>query len=279
MSTSLAKIKRRLRSVEGTRKLTKAMERLALAKLKKGLECMMGRPYFLLEFQKALARLQKMAGEQGGNGASAKGKRLIVFLGSDLGLCGPYNVDLGKQLLSVARSGDAIYPLGSRASSFVEKSGLAKAEGLPPLTLEASAESAFRFVEAALSAMAEGTYGEIGIVYSHYVNSLKNLPLYERVYPLAELAPEKNSGEEIDPELDEDPQALLEQLLLPYLSSLLSARIRESTIAEYSARRTAMETANDNADELIQELNVLYNKERQNAITQEIVEVVGGSNV
>lgn len=279
MSTSLAKTKRRLRSVEGTRKLTKAMELIALAKLKKGLEGIEGGRYFLLEFQKALARLQKMAGEQGGNGVSAKGKRLIVFLGSDLGLCGPYNVDLGKQLLSVARPGDAIYPLGSHASSFVEKSGFAKAEGLPPLTLEASAESAFRFVEAALSAVAEGTYGEIGIVYSHYVNSLKNLPLYERVYPLAELASGKGSGEEIEPELDEDPQVLLERLLLPYLSSLLSARIRESTIAEYSARRTAMETANDNADELIQELNVLYNKERQNAITQEIVEVVGGSNV
>ena len=208
--------------------------------------------------------------------------RTCVVTGSCLHLVGPLGFSLDEK--SLHRAGLGYWESLSVAvyenwEDFVEKNGLAKAEGLPPLTLEASAESAFRFVEAALSAVAEGTYGEIGIVYSHYVNSLKNLPLYERVYPLAELAPGKDSGEEIEPELDEDPQVLLEQLLLPYLSSLLSARIRESTIAEYSARRTAMETANDNADELIQELNVLYNKERQNAITQEIVEVVGGSNV
>ena len=283
MSSSLARTKRRIASIGNTRKLTRAMELIAMAKLRKGMDSLASRRLYLGEWRKALSLVKRqMAGdreEEAKPENGGRGHRLVIAVYSDLGLCGPYNVDLGKQLLSVARSGDAIYPLGSHASSFVEKSGLAKAEGLPPLTLEASAESAFRFVEAALSAVDEGTYGEIGIVYSHYVNSLKNLPLYERVYPLAELAPEKNSREEIEPELDEDPQVLLEQLLLPYLSSLLSARIRESTIAEYSARRTAMETANDNADELIQELNVLYNKERQNAITQEIVEVVGGSNV
>lgn len=278
MSTSLAKTKRRLRSIEGTRKLTKAMELIALAKLRKGLESIEGGRYFLLEFQKALATLQRMAGGEG-MASPSKGKRLIVFLGSDLGLCGSYNVDLGKQLLSSARPGDLVYPIGSHASSFLEKSGLYKAEGLPTLTLDAHPEASFRFVEAAIAAMKEGAFAEIGIVYSHYVNSLKNLPLYERFYPLAELSDGKAEAGEVLPELDEDPSVLLEKLLLPYLSSLLSARIKESTIAEYSARRTAMETANDNADELIEELNVLYNKERQNAITQEIVEVVGGSIV
>ena len=278
MSTSLAKTKRRLRSIEGTRKITKAMELIALAKLKKGLERIEGGRYFLLEFSKTLSLLQRMERKKETEGSSLPGSRLIVFLGSDLGLCGSYNVDLGKELLRNAREGDAVYPVGGRAESFVTKCGLRLANGLPPLGLSGKIEEAVTFLEAALAAAKEGTYSEIGVVYSHYVNSLKNLPLYERIYPLPEPSRESLDGDGLRPELDEEPSALLDRLLLPYLSSLLAARIGESAIAECSARRTAMETANDNADELIQQLTVLYNKERQNAITQEIVEVVGGSN-
>ena len=123
----------------------------------------------------------------------------------------------------------------------------------------------------------EGKYKKVVLIYTHYRNSISFIPEMETILPLS-LEPSEKEYRSHAPELlKEEPNALLHALLPSYLAGAITYRMVESQLCEQASRRTAMENANDNADELLRTLTIEYNKARQTAITQEIVEVVSGS--
>ncbi len=276
MSSSLAKTKRRIRAVTGTRKLTGAMELIALAKLRRGLSEIEANRSFLKEFGISLARLALMEKERQDE-KKHSGRRLLIAVYSDLGLCGPYNGDMDDFLERELGMGDLFYPIGDRSRSFLARKNPDIDETLPTLDLNARVEDCLAFAKALIAGYGKGNYSRVSIAYTHYVNSLRNVVLLDELLPLSFLGEAPVQELASPPELDLKAEKMLQVLLPSYLSSLIRARLLESSMSEQSARRLAMENANDNADELLEELNIAYNKARQAAITQEIVEVVAGS--
>ena len=120
--------------------------------------------------------------------------------------------------------------------------------------------------------------GNIKIAYTAFKNSITFIPKIEEIYPISEIEGEEVSRKELDMLIEPTPIVVLENLVPLYIESLINSRLIESSVSEQASRSNAMESATDNAEEIINKLQIQYNKARQQAITQEITEIVGGAN-
>ena len=281
MSSSLARTKRRIASIGNTRKLTRAMELIAMAKLRKGMDSLASRRLYLGEWRKALSLVKRqMAGdreEEAKPENGGRGHRLVIAVYSDLGLCGSYNGDMDALLAREVAEGDRLIVVGAKGDRLLRGGSYRGEEGFPPLSLRPKGDELYRFALHLKKEIDRGAISKAFLAATHYVNSLRNEARFEAIYPFDVEEPPFPWESYAPPELDMDPRELYERLVPDYLASFLSERIEEAALSEQSARRTAMETATDNADELLDELELAYNKARQGSITQEIVEVVSGT--
>ena len=283
MAESLINTKRRINTIKSTEKITKAMKLVASVKFQRW------RKYYQENLPYYQGMKNTAAKAIAGAGLSVAMKTecfqkkngvrdLYVVITSTLGLCGAYNYQIFKELAEHFHLEDEMMFIGEkgmyRYQGIIEKSDTR----FVSLMDEFSYSKVRRLRHEILQKYRTGEYKNVYLVYTHYKNSLTFIPTVEKICPLSyEDFSSEEESKELEPVSDVSYQTLLEGLIPHYLDSLLYNRLIESEVSEVSARRNAMESATDSADKIVKKLMITYNKTRQNAITQEITEVVAGA--
>lgn len=283
MASSLHKTKHRITSIENTEKTTKAMGLIAMVKLRQFLSNYEKSKLYndeLLNLMGVIFANDKQTASHYAKVNEKASKSLYLVITSNLGLCGAYNNQLFKYVDTFVSKDDVIAPIGNKGLHHFERSEEFKniSKDYAYLNLSTDMHILNKLCADLKKEFNEGKYRSINIIYTRYVNSLKSVPSSFQLLPVQIPYNNKKEDSYCPPEFDESPRTLIHELMPTYLSSMVYGRLVESQLSEQSMRRSAMDNANDNADELLNKLRIEYNKARQNAITQEITEVVGGSN-
>ena len=284
MALGLNKTKRRIRSVTSTAKITKAMEMVATVKLKRFKDLYAANALYQDELvtmmAEALAHDEEAATHYAKENEGVEGVLYLVIT-SNLGLCAGYNNEIFKYVDSLAdMEKDTIVPIGEKGKLHFTHDARYKNVITDLAELDLSMDP--RLIDNAAFRLKEDfnarKYRKIVLVYTRYINSLTFKPDSFNLLPtVLPLVPEDYESY-CPPLFEPKARQLIHVLMVQYLGGMIYGKLEESQYSEQASRRTAMENANDNADELLQKLTIEYNKARQAAITQEIVEVVGGSN-
>lgn len=283
MASGLNKTKRRIVSVKSTKKITKAMGMVSTVKLKRYRDVFDASNGYSLEIAKLMAELfQQDMGERTHYASYNDGVEgtLYILFTSDLGLCAGYNNELFKYTDQVLKPGDTLMPLGQKGVNHYQRNepkGVRVDLSLAPLGLDPDPAIVARTMQSLKEDFNAKKYRNIVLIYTHYVNSLRFVPEEFQLLPV-DMPFERKPEDDYCPKIMEpDAKTMIHMLLPEYLASLFAAKLTESKVSEQASRRSAMDKANDNADELIEKLTIEYNKARQGAITQEITEVVSGA--
>lgn len=282
MSLGLNKTKRRIASITGTEKTTKAMELIATVKVKRFSALNDKTSRYSEEYASLMSEIFAHDTETGshyGKINSDVDATLYIVIGSSLGLCGSYNNSLFRFAESVMKPNDYLAPIGQKAIHHFAREGK-----FTNVVHDFEAFSSDPDVEKVHLAMMKlkadfnaKKYRNIVIIFTRYINSISFAPTQFQLLPV-QVAKKRWDNEEYCPPLfDESPRLLIHRFMDDYLTSVFYDRLLESQLSEQASRRTAMDNANDNADRLLDKLTIEYNKARQNAITSEITEVVAGT--
>ena len=278
MAANLNKTKRRIASINSTKKITKAMELVATVKLKRYKDVMLANGEYTSQMVHLMATLfSKLDEDESSVYLSEKKapKDLIIVINSNLGLCASYNNDVYRFVeANISKNDSIIMPIGIKGDDYYKKNGYELYERFVNVNERIDYEEIVKLSRLIHNDFILSKFKSIKLVYTHYVNSIKFVPEIISIFPLQKLEAEESNA--FPPLFDPNVKTLIEELVPIYTSSLLYHRIIESQVCEQGARRSAMENATDNADELIEELTLVYNKARQTAITQEITEVISG---
>ena len=278
MAQNLNKTKRRISSVNSTKKITKAMELVATVKLKRFKDVMLSNELYSNEIASLMTTLfDKLTEEESSVYLSEKeaDKELVIIVNSNLGLCAGYNNDVYHFVRdNISKENTLVIPIGIKGDNYYLKNGYEVDESYVSLNERIVYEDVVQLSRYIHSNFLEGKFKSIKMVYTKYVNSIKFEPTLITIFPLSRS--EGVNPLDYPPIFDPNVKTLIEELVPIYSASILYQKIIESQVSEQASRRTAMENATDNADELIAQLTLEYNKARQAAITQEITEVVAG---
>jgi len=279
---STKEIKNRIRSMESTRQITKAMEMVAASKLRRAqAQISASRPYFeiLSSTIQDITRTNRDFSSPYLKVREVKKVMMIVIAG-DRGLAGGYNNNILKMVQTEIAGKDAVVlPIGKKAVDYF------RSKNIPALT-EAYAEAAdvgigdcFSIAKQLSKAYLAGEFDEIHVAYTNFVSVLSQVPAILPLLPLKK--PEPQPGTEgkrcCDTIYEGDPEEVFAAIVPEYLGGILYGALCESRAAEQAARRSAMDSATQNADDMIADLSLKFNRARQAAITQEITEIVAGS--
>ena len=273
-------IKTRMRSVSSTRQITRAMELVSSSKLRRAKEKAEGSRPFHGALTRAIADLSAANGVGDEQSVFLKERQVkktcYVVIAGDRGLAGAYNSNLFRHTKALAAEGDyCVLPVGKKAVEHYRRCG-------DPL-LDVGCASLAAVDVGVCSNLAAllcreykaGHIDRVVVVYTEFVSMLSQVAVDEQILPLgAESEGEASSAEFL---MDEDPVELIDALVPFCVSGLLYAAVSEAVASEHGARRNAMSSASKNAGELIDKLQLHYNRARQAAITQEISEIVSGA--
>ena len=279
MAMSMQQTKTRIRSVASTKKITKAMELVATAKLKKAKDINTHISPFKDEVFEIISYCANQIVDKDYKyfKENKSDKSLNIVITSSLGLCGGYNITIEKYVLSNISTNDDLLLIGSKGISYFQDKGYNitdKYSELPGLNLK---ENLTTFVSRKiLKYFLDGTYKTINIVYTRFINSLTFEPTKIQLLPLTKLVEVNKMNKELV--LEPSPEEVLDGLIPFYLNTAMKSLLFESILSEQASRRTAMENATDNASELEDKLRLDFNKSRQASITQEITEISGAAN-
>ncbi|MBN2794359.1 MAG: ATP synthase F1 subunit gamma [Clostridia bacterium] len=276
-------IKRKIKSVNNTRQITKAMELVSTAKLKRSKDRLsVTKPYFdtVIDAVQSIMASEKNLKHEFVNKRAVENTLYIVITG-DRGLCGGYNVNAMKKVVHdmVDPSKALIITIGRKAQSYFNANGfnvIDSFEGISESPMYTDAQAIARI---ALELYKQEKVDEIKFVYTNLVSTISQEPVMLKLLPV-------EVGEEGEVDKNEDfefinyepsPEEVLSFIIPKYVASTIYGGLIDSAASEQAARRVAMENASNNADELIGDLTLTYNQARQAAITQEIAEIVGGA--
>jgi len=282
MAKGLREIKRRLKSVKNMKQITKAMEMVSAANLRRAQgRAEAARPY-AEKMREVIASIA--SGTQGIQHPMLQSRPIkktgYLVITSDRGLAGGYNSNLLREALAAIRqrheSPDeyAVMVIGRKGRDFFRRRGIAlidEVTGLPDSPRFADIKS---IAANAVQKYANGEYDELYIWYNHFVNPLVQRPVESRLLPLVDVGQHSGVSYEFEP----TPEAVLQVLLPKYAETLIFAAVLDAKASEFGARMNAMGNATRNATEIIGTLTLEYNRARQAAITQEITEIVAGAN-
>ncbi len=278
MAQALNKTKRRIASVKSTKKITEAMELVATVKLKKFKNVMEKNQFFVKEMEKVISDLFAMldASEEIPYLHNGKGEKdLVVVINSNLGLCASYNSNVFNFVTSnISKKESVLLTIGLKGETNYSKEGYQVISEFVSLNDKLDYDDVVKLGRFLHSEFIKGKYRQIKVIYTKYINSLRFEPTLYTLFPVKKEENKSNVG--YAPIFDPNVKTLIEELMPIELTSSLYQKLIESQVSEQASRRTAMENANDNADELIDKLTIEFNKARQAAITQEIIEVVAG---
>lgn len=270
MAASIRDIRRRMKSVESTGKLTRAMELVSSAKLRRARErAQEGRDYVNL-LRDTAARLAAGAPNSQAVNPQKAERRLFIVIAGDRGLAGGFNLNLFRAAKEAMGDGEVrVLTIGKKAGERYGKPPVPARHfgNLPEVLGEHAAAVAGQAAELYRS----GEVEEIVLCYTRFLSALRQQPVVERLLPI-----QPKEGP-VAMEFDPSAEAVLSAFLPLYLQGMIAGGAAESYAAEQAARRLAMETAGDNARDLEERLALSLNRARQSAITQELSEIVGGS--
>lgn len=279
-------IRTKIKSVENTRKITRAMEMVAAAKMRKAQERMRAARPYAEKIRQVAAHLAR-ANPEYKHPYLAKREQVknvgIILITSDKGLCGGLNTNVLRLVTNrmkefdAAGSGIRLTPIGNKGFSFMTRIGAKIQSHLTGLGDTPHVEDLIGAVKVMLDAYVAGEVDAIYISYNHFVNTMKQEPTFEQLLPLSGEAMAESQQGQWDYIYEPDAKLVVDELLLRYVESLVYSAVTENQASEQSSRMVAMKAASDNAKAVIGELKLVYNKARQAAITKEISEIVGGA--
>ncbi|MFA6014707.1 MAG: F0F1 ATP synthase subunit gamma [Gallionellaceae bacterium] len=279
-------IRTKIKSVENTRKITRAMEMVAAAKMRRAQERMRAARPYAEKIRQVAAHLAHANPEYKHpyliKRDSVKNVGIIVIT-SDKGLCGGLNTNVLRVVTNRMKEWDStgtglrITPIGNKGFSFMSRIGAKIQSHLTGLGDTPHVENLIGAVKAMLDAYVAGEVDAIYISYNHFVNTMKQEPTFEQLLPLSGEFISERRGGQWDYIYEPDAKLVVDELLLRYVESLVYSAVTENQASEQSSRMVAMKAASDNAKTVIGELKLIYNKARQAAITKEISEIVGGA--
>jgi len=273
---SMKAIKNRIKSVENTRQITKAMELVATSKLRKAKERIeASRPFFeiLLETLSEIKSGNKDFSSVFTRFPGEGEKKCHIVIAGDRGLAGGYNNNLFKSL--DYKEGDVVFPIGKKAVEFFLKKNVTIFTKSYEIAEDVSISDCNSIGKAVSEAFKKGEFTSLDISYTGFVNVLTQIPAKKEILPI--VSEEKGEKKKSLIIYEPSPEAVFDEIVPQYISGVVYGALCESLASELSARRSAMEAATDNAGEIIDDLSLKYNRARQAAITQEITEIVAGT--
>lgn len=276
-------IKRRIKSVESTGQITKAMELVSSSKLRKAKEAAeKARPYFntLYEVMSEIATSNTDFSSAYTRKQDSEVKLVIVIAG-DRGLAGGYNINVLKLADSLIEHNSEIVAIGKKSVDFYERSENKIAFSMANIEENLSMTRINDITNRILDLYNSGEIGAVEIVFTQFISPLVQQPINLKILPLDFKGNTWGVAKKTTPEMVEyepSPEVVFDTIVPDYLRGIIYGALIESFASEQGARRTAMESASDNAKEAIDKLSLSYNRARQAAITQEISEIVSGSN-
>jgi F-type H+-transporting ATPase subunit gamma len=278
-------IRTKIKSVENTRKITRAMEMVAAAKMRKAQDRMRAARPYAEKIRNVAAHLSRANPEYKHpflvkrDGVKNIG---VIVVTSDKGLCGGLNTNILRLAVSHMKNwegegkGIIVCPVGNKGLGFMNRIGAKVSSNVTGLGDTPHIDKLIGAVKVMLDAYVAGEIDAIHLSYNHFINTMKQEPRIEQLLPL--------SGEQIgtaqgswDYIYEPDAKAVINELLVRYIESLVYQAVVENMASEQSARMVAMKAASDNAKSVIADLKLVYNKARQAAITREISEIVSGA--
>ena len=284
---SLKEVKGRIATVNNTRKITSAMKMVASAKLHKA----QGAITNMLPYERSLHRLFTNF-LSGGDVQSCyvvarEVKRIaLVVFSSNSSLCGGFNANVIKHATqwldehqSLGKEQILIYPVGKKVADALVKQGYAVQGDFQHMADKPSFAEASSLAQQLMDMFQKGEVDRVELLYNHFKSTASQILTHEVYLPLQLSHPEQGETlrEETDYILEPSREELLAMLLPKVLRMKLYTVLLDSNASEHAARTMAMQIATDNADDLLQELTLMYNKTRQQAITNELLDIVGGS--
>lgn len=275
---STKEIKTRIRSMSSTRQITKAMEMVAASKLRKAqARILTSRPYFETLYDAIQDILNANDDLSSPYLTKPKsGAKLYLVIAGDRGLAGGYNSNLLKMVCEECDESTVILPIGKKALDYFRSRDYSMLEQEYMEAEDVSVGDCFTLAKSLCKRYLSGEFSEIHIAYTNFVSVLSQTPASLPLLPLNRF----DSGRKVtagEVLYEPDSVSVFEAIVPEYLGGILYGALCESRASEQAARRTAMESATGNADEMIADLSLQYNRARQAAITQEITEIVAGS--
>ena len=288
-SAELRAIRRRIRSVESTKKITRAMELIAASRIVKARQRVRAaRPYA----EKMIEVIRNVARASGDVADPLLERRDLVTMGvlvvtSDRGLAGAYNSSVlrmaERHMVELRDQGVAVrlYAVGKKAQTYFSFRGYEMAESFLAVTDQPTYADARKIAQALTEDYRSGTVDAVDIFYTVFRSALSYVPTRAELLPVNPPTDEEGqpdvSGPAVSYEYEPDPGAILGRLLPRYVESAIYEQLLESSASEHASRQRAMKAATDNAEELIKVLTRTANQARQAEITTEIAEIVGGA--
>ncbi|CAM3698699.1 ATP synthase F1 subunit gamma [Cohnella lubricantis] len=286
MAKGMREIKRRIKSTQNTKQITKAMEMVAASKLRRAQNAALAsRPYS--------DKLKEVVASIATGGGSVKHPMLqsreikrsaYLVISSDRGQAGGLNSNLLKKLVETIKSKHksndefTLFVIGRKGYDYLKRRGLPIQQeviGVPDSPAFADIKS---IASAAVKGFENGEYDELFVVYNRFINAISQIPTIKQMLPMDAAEFSKKEGPAADYEYEPSPEEVLNVLLPKYAETLVFSSLLENKASEFGARMTAMGNATKNATKMIEQYTLHYNRARQAAITQEIAEIVGGAN-
>jgi F-type H+-transporting ATPase subunit gamma len=278
-------IRSKIKSVQSTRKVTSALEMVSASKIKKAQDKMLAsRPY--------ARTIRQISGHLAHANPEYKhpfmlkrdpAKRVgYVIISTDRGLCGGLNTNEFKKAVGHMRDWQArgaeidVVTIGTKAGVFFKATDVNLLGNVSGLGDNPELSDVIGVVKIMLDRYRDGTLDRLYLVYNDFINTMVQKPVIDQLLPLVPVE-DDNIRDQWDYIYEPEPEVVLDHVLIRYIESLVYQGVLENLASEHAARMVAMKSASDNAKELIKELQLVYNKARQAAITQEISEIVSGA--
>ena len=287
---STKEIRLKIKSVQNTRKITKAMEMVAASKMRKAQDRMRNTRPYGDKIRNIVAHLAQ-ANPEYRHPFVVKRDQVravgLILISTDKGLCGGLNTNIQRAVLQRVKQWESdgvkfeASAIGNKGFGFLQRLNANIVAHAVQLGDKPHLERLIGPVKLLLDGYAEGRLDAVYIAYSRFINTMKQEPLIEQLLPLSaerfEQTAEEKRAYSWDYLYEPDPQRVIDELMTRYVEALVYQSMAENMASEQSARMVAMKAASDNAKKVIEELQLIYNKTRQAGITKEISEIVGGA--
>lgn len=288
MAGQLKEVRNRIKSVQNTQQITKAMKMVSAAKLRKAQDAIIQMRPYARKLQEVLSNIVSSAdGEIGSNLATERAveKVLLIVITSDRGLSGAYNANVIKLAKSTIREKYAdqaakgnvqIWSIGKKGFEHFSKNKFNTDETYKDIFLQLTFENVQACAQAAVKAFENGQFDAVELVYSEFKNAATQNFVVERFLPIPKVQ-QKEGAKKSDFIFEPSQQELIAELMPKILNTQLFKAVLDAHASEHGARMTAMDKATENANEMLKSLKISYNRARQAAITTELTEIVSGA--
>jgi len=277
---SLKDIRNRIQSVKKTQKTTSAMKMVSAAKLKKSEDNVKSATPYAKKLRNVVAALSSRSNEDAALFQKPSvAKVAVIVVTSDRGLCGGYNANLCKKImrhLDAEGVKDAeITTIGRKGRDFFKRTSFEMAQDHPDVPVQEQIQVVRSVIEHYTQRFEAGELGKVYLAHNHFENVLTQTPVVKQLFPIE--APEGEIQDDREIIFEPSPKEILGALLSKYTQNQVYVAWLDSIAGEHAARMTAMDAATKNAGDMIDQLQLTYNRTRQAAITKELIEIISGS--